>query len=197
MVNAADLIVYIDMDGVLVQYERAAYTGPDPQYCRPGFHYFRHLKPDYKMIATIEKLQKNPKVEVKILTSVSNIGSLFLEQTEDKILWLNKHCPFIDTDTQFIASASSKRAIAEALCTTSKVPVFQNFGINHILIDDYNKNLEDWTSAGGTGIKYINGLNDPTSYKGLILDSNMTSDDITNLITKHINYLRRDNKIAT
>lgn len=189
-----ELIIYVDMDGVLVQYERAAYTGNDPQYCRPGFHYFRQLKPDLRMVSVLQELNKNPKVSVKILTSVSNKGSLFLEQAEDKIEWLHEFCPFIDTDTQFIATASNKRAIAEYLCSTSNVPIFQNFGINHILIDDYNKNLEEWYKAGGTGIKYINGLNDPTSYKGLILDLNMSSEDIVKLITNHINYLARENE---
>ena len=30
-----------------------------------------------------------------------------------------------------------------------------------ILIDDYNKNLDDWKAHGGTPVKYVNGINSP------------------------------------
>jgi 5'(3')-deoxyribonucleotidase len=146
------------------------------------------------MTNVLEQLNQNPKCKIKILTSVSNKGSLFLEQANDKIEWLHEFCPFIDTDTQFIATASNKRALVEAISSNCNQSIFPNFGINHILIDDFNKNLEDWRNAGGTAIKYINGINDPDSYNGLILDIYMSSDDIVELITNHINYLAREHR---
>lgn len=39
----------------------------------------------------------------------------------------------------------------------------------HILIDDFNPNLRNWEAAGGTAVKYINGLNSPESFNGLCL----------------------------
>lgn len=189
--NNEELIIYVDMDGVLVRYERAAYTGDNPQYCRPGYHYFRKLQPDAKMVAVLEKLNNDSKCKVRILTSVSRIGSLFLEQANDKIEWLHEYCPFIDTETQFIACASGKRQLAESIAKSGGNTVFRDFGINHILIDDWNANLTDWKSAGGTAIKYCNSLNNANSFDGIALDLEMSSDDIVELITTHINYLAR------
>ena len=38
-----------------------------------------------------------------------------------------------------------------------------------ILIDDYNKNLTEWSQKGGTSIKYCNGINNPDSFEGIKL----------------------------
>lgn len=195
---------YIDMDGVLVKYERAAYTGSDPQYKRPGFHYFRNLKPDPRMLLVINKLLEKCRNEVLegdeyennifVLTSVTNTGSLALEQIKDKIEWLNEVIPNFDTKNNFIASITDKRNLAEAI-KFNKSHISVNgkiLSVDDILIDDYNANLINWQEAGGTAIKYNNGINDPTSFSGLNLDVNMSPDDIVELLTEHLNYLRKE-----
>lgn len=195
---------YIDMDGVLVKYEKAAYTGDNPQYKRPGYHYFRSLKPDPRMLAVMNALLEKCRNEVEegekyennvfILTTVNNLGSIALEQINDKIEWLKEHVPSFDTKNNFIASITDKRNLAEAI-KFDKSHISVNgkiLSIDDILIDDYNPNLTQWQEAGGTAIKYNNGINDPNSFSGLNLDINMTSEQIVELLTEHLNYLRKD-----
>ena len=37
-----------------------------------------------------------------------------------------------------------------------------------VLIDDYNRNLNSWINAGGTGVKYLNGENSDSGHEDLI-----------------------------
>lgn len=37
------------------------------------------------------------------------------------------------------------------------------------LIDDYNPNLKSWQDACGTEIKYLNGINRASTWKGIVL----------------------------
>lgn len=124
--DASNFTVYFDQDGVLAIYEREGYITPeiDPfknsdatptaPFMTPGSHYFRHLKPDEKAIKVL-KLLHDKGIRYKIITKVSNKGSLFLEQTRDKIEWLHEYAPFVDTDKDFIATAGDKGSLAKAI----------------------------------------------------------------------------------
>lgn len=184
---------YIDMDGVVARYDRSAYIGDTPMYRNKTLNYFRDLPPDPKMIAVVNKLLEL-KQDVVMFTSVDNVGSYALVMIHDKIEWLHKNIPNLDTDKQFLASLSSKRSIAEAIKFNSSHTHIngQVLSIDDILIDDWNNNLNDWHDAGGTAIKYNNGINDPESFDGINLDIVMTTDDIVELLTKHINYIRKE-----
>lgn len=160
---------YIDMDGVLVKYDRNAYKGDNPRFLRPNEHYYRDLEPDRKMLAFVDELIHSCRYtgdEVFILTSLPLSGSLFNEQFHDKIVWLSRWVPAIDID-HIIISVTNKRDAAEYI-NDCKLTA------NDILIDDYNKNLVEWNNANGTAIKYCNGINNPESFNGkklLITDS--------------------------
>lgn len=182
--------IYIDMDGVIVKYERAAYQGDDPQFLRPGLHYFRHLNPDVRMIHVVKRLQEETNHRINILTCVYNQGSMFLEQANDKKEWLDEHCPFLQTDKQLMVVSSEKRLLVEFIkATDGKRRIAGHIlTADDILIDDYNNNLWDWQNSGGTAVKYINGINDPASFRGINLDLAMTSDQIFDLITRYLDF---------
>lgn len=191
------LNLYFDMDGVAIRYDRSGYVEPNPPFMQKGTHYFRHLPPDEKMIKVIRILLTDYKdsVNVFMLTSVCNIGSICLEQITDKIESVNEHIPELDTDTQFLAAVSSdKPDIAEFIKMFQQNGVLLNgakLGMDDILIDDWNKNLESWRAAGGRAVKYCNGINSPESFNGLILDENMSAEDIVKMLTVHLNYLKQ------
>jgi len=190
--------IYVDMDGVIAKYERGAYACADkgtPMYMRPGGHYFKKVKPDVRMIEVVKSLC-DTKHRLNILTNVSNQGSMFLEQANDKREWLHEHCPCINTDTQFIAIASTKRFLVESLnMADGKYRIAGHIlTADDLLIDDYNKNLDDWVLAGGTAIKYLNGENTSETFAGIHLDLIMTSDQIFALITQYLDFQNNFNR---
>lgn len=170
--------VFFDMDGVLAQYERTAYEKPDFLWKKPGSHYFSTVKPDQKAIDLFNLCQKEPDTNTFILTSVLNNGPICLEQIMDKMAWIQKHIPNTDLKKQFIPSVSMKTRTIQAMLFQNK----NNIHPSDVLIDDYNPNLKAWQDAGGTGIKYLNGLNHASTWKGIILPQNMSEYDIYNLL---------------
>lgn len=165
---------YFDMDGVITVYERWAFRGKNPIFEELGSHYFRTCKPDYKIIDSMKVLNKCS--NVYILTSVSKDSEISKEQVNDKILWLSKYCPFIDIPKQFIPINSG---ISKSKYVSSKID---------ILIDDYNTNLLEWENAGGTAVKYLNGVNSYNSFKnGCMISKDMSVDEIVSCL-KSIEY---------
>lgn len=171
--------VFFDMDGVLAQYERTAYEKPDFLWKKPGSHYFSTVKPDQKAIDLFNLCQKETGTNTFILTSVLNNGPICLEQITDKMAWIQKHIPNTDLKKQFIPSVSIKTRTIQAMLFQNK----NNIHPSDILIDDYNPNLWAWQNAGGTAMKYLNGLNHADSWSGIVLTENMTAEDICELIS--------------
>lgn len=161
---------YIDMDGVLAKYDKTAYVGEDPLYMQKNQHYFRNLEPDRKMLEFIDILHKRCRYtgdNVYILTTLPINGAIFNEQFHDKIAWINEWLPYMSIDNILI-SVTSKRDAVEYIHNHS-------LSQSDILIDDYNKNLLDWQNAGGTSVKYCNGINSPASFSGIKLFCNDTA----------------------
>jgi hypothetical protein len=189
----SNIIVYFDMDGVLFEYDREDYTGDNPKYLTPGSHCYRDKQPN-KRAAEVCKTLYDKGVDVRVLTAVSNIGHIFLEQTKDKIYALNQHYPYIDISTKFIATTIRKDKLIKSLYDYKSLHSGPNFGPNHILIDDYNPNLKDWAFNGGTSLKYCNGLNSPDTFTdGIVLTEDMNSEDIVELISTYLCYTTINN----
>lgn len=153
---------YIDMDGVLIKYDKTAYTGDNPKWLKKNGHYFRNLEPDRKMLEFVDSLHTRCRYnqdELYILTSLPINTVMFNEHFHDKILSLNKWVPYIDIDHILIAVTSKNDAV--------EYIKDHELTANDILIDDYNKNLTEWSQKGGTAIKYCNGINNPESYPGI------------------------------
>ena len=187
---------YIDMDGVLVKYDENGYKGDLPPFMDPLKHYFLNLNPDIKMLNVTKRLIK-AKYPLDILTTVSNVGSIALVQIEDKIEWLHKYLPDLDTDKHFIAAMCDKRNIAEAIKFSQSHTHINGriLTLDDVIIDDWNDNLNGFADAGGTSIKYLNGINSKSDkFNGIHLDLSMTEDQIFKLLTKHINYISNERK---
>ena len=81
----------------------------------------------------------------------------------DKVTWLNNCVPEIDTNTQLLIADSDK---AETIMVLQQLKTLTK---DMILIDDFNPNLKAWRAAGGTAIKYLNGINTKESWDGIYI----------------------------
>lgn len=171
--------IFIDMDGVLAKYDRAAYEGNNPLWERRGAHYFRDLPADDYMIKAAKMLQDED-YNVIVISKLSQKYGIDREQFYDKEAWLNDHGM---RDFKFIWTRGSKSYVA-------KRRLGRNLGRTDILIDDYNWNLIDWESAGGTAVKYLNGINSKDSFNGPCIDPN--KDDIDALINRLSDLVRQE-----
>lgn len=135
--------VYFDLDGTLAEWKAAA-TMQELQ----RKDYFFCLQPT-NLVPFANRLAKHPDIEVMTL-------SQYLPDTyalEDKNRWCDIHVPNIDQEHRiFVPCGIGKpEYIQKALrCSLSE---------DDILIDDYSKNLTEWSAAGGTAIKWLNGIN--------------------------------------
>lgn len=167
---------WIDMDGVLATYHRKDYKCADPKFLMPGGHYFATLEPVEKMCEVITNLDLQCKApgsrdRVIILTGICYIDDeLYEEHVTDKKEWLQKHCPTIDINTQFVPAIGPKSRSAMLFKR-------HRLTVRDILIDDFNPNLVEWEAHGGTAIKYLNGVNNSKTFSGYKLPRRFTADE--------------------
>lgn len=131
--------LFIDMDGTVAQFYES-------QKCLEEMWskgYFRNLKPYKRMVAALKRfIKKHPDVETFILSAyVSPLSEA------EKVEWLDELFP-IPAENRILIPAG-----------VNKAEVVGEITENDFLLDDYTKNLLDWTAAGGTGIKVRNELN--------------------------------------
>lgn len=138
--------LFVDMDGTLCRfYEQALCI----EKCRePGF--FLGLQPYENAVKAVQIILNSVPLEnlhVFILSSVYDIGA-----KEDKEYWLNRYLgekisayfPNVDADkAEFIKSITGECHLTS----------------DDYLLDDYSRNLIDWSEAGGSPIKFRNELN--------------------------------------
>lgn len=159
------------MDGVLAKYGVNDYIGDDPIWLRKNQHYFLNLEPDHKMLQIADMIHRHCEQtndDMYILSSLSAQHRVFNEHFHDKILWLNKFMPYIDIN-HILISVTNKRDTVEYI-TNHDITKYD------ILIDDYNKNLQEWEACHGTAVKYCNGINNPDSFDGLKIFHDRTSE---------------------
>lgn len=178
--------IFFDMDGVLAIYDPKDYSGKYPKWDQLGAHYFLDRKPDkraLKMLKLLDKYAHETDGKVYVLSSVSNLASHALEQGADKRAWLEKHAPFLDQFQIFITPSLPKWQVAKKIRGTSEL------ASSDILIDDYNKNLEEWREAGGTALKYMNGTNSEESWSGIILDESLGVNDLVKMLESWLPFI--------
>ena len=164
------ITLWCDQDGVIAKYERHAYVGEDPLFLTPNIHYYRNLEPDQRIIQALQSLYEYG-YQPKILTNLTDRYPVWMEHQADKREWTRQYLPFLNIDTDFYAIHVPKYQAAIQLLKRTLQPT-------DILISDFNNDLSGWTDAGGTAIKYLNGLNSAVSFDGVKLFEHMTSDDI-------------------
>lgn len=169
--------IWSDEDGVIAIYEPHAYkipTNGNSLFMTPNIHYFMSLDEDTRIIEAYKQLQQHD-IPLHVLTNLTDSHPLYEEHEIDKIEWTSKVMPFLDMTTQFHAIHVPKYQFAQqtlqrSLCKTD------------ILISDYNNDLIPWETAGGTGVKYLNGINSEDSFAGAKIFPEWTSEHIKDFI---------------
>ena len=145
--------IFLDLDGTLAKFNVPnALERFDKE---EGF--FKNLGA-YKGIEVVNELAKEK--ELFIISASPN------EQADkDKMIWINKYLPNI-----------SKANITICRIGENKAQIIQdkyNITINEecYLLDDYTKNLKEWETFGGKGIKRITKVADNSRkiWQGLVL----------------------------
>ena len=143
------------MDGVLVDFDDGVrkYTGIEPgeqgkrskeeddlmwSEIRKIDHFYYKLNPLPNALKMFDDIRKKYKDKVEILTGIPKPKRHIAYSGEDKREWIKK---YIGEDI-----------VVHTVYKEEK----QNYalGKEYVLIDDYIKNINEWTNAGGSGIHY-------------------------------------------
>lgn len=151
--------VFWDLDGVIFQYERSAYVGDNPPYAMPG--YFKNRELDQRAYLILETMRDNCHIDGMHILSR---GATRLNPQQrrgviaDKRFNVANDIPWMQSKDVIITERSK---VDEAVRFLGRP-----LSVTDILIDDFNENLKLWVAAGGSAIKYLNGLNSMDTYSG-------------------------------
>lgn len=130
--------VYIDIDGVLAKWHEDMKGLTYEQMLDPKNHYFRDLEAVQSLVMLAKGLQDRG-FDVNIISAADK------NTIRDKWNWLEENMPFIPKENIcFCPIGADKNEFVKGNSRQS------------ILIDDYNRNLDDWK---GLAVKAINGVN--------------------------------------
>lgn len=158
---------FLDMDGTLAEWKT---TTAFEDLFEEG--YFKNLKSHDNLILAIKAALVKTGVE-------GYINSHYLRESKyalrEKNEWVDEKFPEIPRHNRIFSA-----------CGTNKT-LFVPGGIkaNDILIDDYTPNLLAWEAAGGTGIKFMNGINGTKgTWDGIRIDKKDTPEEIARTIIR-------------
>lgn len=132
--------LFVDMDGTLAVWNNVYLE----QLYEPG--YFRNLPPLDRMIQKVTAFQQRGEAEVFILSAYLPDSPYALKEKRE---WLDQYLPSVDAAHRLFIPCGENKG--------HSVP--GHIRSTDFLLDDYTKNLREWTAAGGTGIKLLNGIN--------------------------------------
>lgn len=145
--------IFLDLDGTLARFN--VKNALQRFETEKGF--FENLKP-YVNIEKVNELAKGG--NVYIISASPN------EQADqDKMKWIGKHLFNIPTANIVICRVGENKA--EIIKNKLGISIDQTT----VLLDDYTKNLQEWESAGGVGIKRLTTVanNKSKKWKGLAI----------------------------
>ena len=103
----------------------------------------------------------NAYVGIEIVNKLANNGNIYIisaspnEQADkDKMIWINKYLPNIPKANITICRIGENKA---KIIENKYLMKIDN---NCLLLDDYTKNLNEWESLGGKGIKRLTSVSD-------------------------------------
>lgn len=179
--------IFVDMDGTLARFH------DENLYLERMFEkgFFAGLKPFDNAVEAIKHIIDNhPNVDVYVLSAAITTPYCLAE----KNAWLDKYLPNIDKEHRIFVE---NLPTAKSLCVPGSYMYKDDNGKYHnkifkndILIDDYNKNLEEWEKDGGTAIKAKNNINHKglhgELWKGDLIDITDTAESIVERMTEII-----------
>lgn len=139
--------IFLDLDGTLARFNvRNAL-----QRFENEIGFFRNLKP-YVNISSIDNLAKSG--NVYIISASPN-----LRCDLEKIAWVQEHLPNLPLQNILVCRIGENKA--------EKIKQELGIDINTetYLLDDYTKNLVDWETAGGVGVKRLTKVADNSTKK--------------------------------
>jgi hypothetical protein len=164
--------LFIDMDGTLTKF-----TPVDTLEKLYQEGWFRDQEPQRDVVAAVKELVRDhdDKVEVYILTSYLEDSKYAFSEKQE---WLNEHLPEIDDAHRIYVRCGDSKANMNNWRWPSDIYDKNNpahgeniymrgrfwqhdmgdMSENHLLLDDYTKNLIDWDPPG-RGLKLLNGIN--------------------------------------
>lgn len=159
---------FIDMDGTLAEWKNIASNN---ELYQKG--YYENLKPNNHILNETKNLIKEGK-DIFILSSFLSDSDYALKEKNN---WLDKYLPELPKGKRiFVPYGDSKYKYIP-----NKITAFD------YLIDDHTKNLLDWKEAGGTGIKFLNGINHLKGvWQGLLLREDENISEELNWIISNI-----------
>lgn len=177
-----DICVFMDMDGVLAHYVPRDYQeidGQPPRFMKLNSHYFIKRSLDMSARFLAYGLLDEPTIDIYVCSHIVENPDTPLghEHLSDKDCWLWQHLSRLMVIHDPIIGTESKVAMCEDT-------LGRDLGPTDVLIDDYNANLDDWKKAGGTSVKWLNGLNSHGTGGHMSLDKHRQSVDdmITSMI---------------
>lgn len=161
--------LFLDLDGTLAKFnnKKNALARFDNEV---GF--FANLKP-YKYIEVINELANNENINIYIISATPN-----KQADNDKMIWINKYLYNIKKENICFSRIGQNKA--EVIKNKLHITIDNKC----LLLDDYTKNLIEWQSLNGIGIKRITSKADNSRglWKGLCLKDLRQLSNILNLI---------------
>lgn len=152
------------MDGTLAEWKNVT---SNYELYQQG--YYESLRPNEHILNETKRLIKEGE-NVFILSSFLSDSAFALEE---KNSWLDKYLPELKKENRIFVPYGE--------CKYKYIP--NKITSYDYLIDDHTKNLLDWKDAGGTGIKFLNGINHLKGiWQGLLLREDCD-------ISKNLNWI--------
>jgi 5'(3')-deoxyribonucleotidase len=168
--------LFVDMDGTLVHFrqngEKYVDINGDTRYFHlddiyePGYYHPNCLPPEINVLRAVQSLTNGiSPYTVYVLSAVEpRSASAYI----DKNLWLDQYLPEVKAEHRIFMPCGAKKADYINLAN----------GELNVLLDDYTRNLQEWTTGkvNNIGIKILNGINDThKSWQGDRVPGNVDS----------------------
>lgn len=154
-VDPLSAVHVFDMDGVLFRYCRPAFLDTGI-WQKPGF--FQYMQEDPYMLIYLRSISNG--MDNIYVESRLPAGDIADRVKTEKRESLRRILP--DLDESHIIFISDDGDKPHGFTDKTGIKLTENV----ILYDDQNINLSQWQDAGGTAVKYLNGVNSPASWTG-------------------------------
>lgn len=180
--------LFVDMDGTLAHFrqngEKYVDFNGDVRYFHlddiyeAGYYHPNCLPPEINVLRAVQSLTNGiSPYTVYVLSAVEpRSASAYI----DKNLWLDRYLPEVKAEHRIFMPCGAKKADYINLAN----------GELNVLLDDYTRNLQEWTvgKVNNIGIKILNGINDThKSWQGDRVPGNIDSLDLAKMLVQIAN----------